>query len=152
MEEGRTLADYDVQKENTIHLIPKINIEVFKVILDANGGIFTDSEQYIIEKWDNEYYDNLIIPTKDGYTFKGYFTEKIGGTKFEMILNESGIDKDMIFYAQWEENSSVLPSINEEIKNPQTGDDIGISIILGIISLVSFVSLNSYIIRKNKSI
>ena len=114
MENGRTLADYDVQKDGTIHLQLVINKEKYKVIFDSNGGKFDESEQYVIEEWNNDYYDNLVKPTREGYTFKGYYTEKIGGTKFELILAESGIDSDMTFYAQWEENSVVIPSIPKE--------------------------------------
>ena len=163
MENGRTLADYDVQKDGTIHLQLVINKEKYKVIFDSNGGKFDESEQYVIEEWNNDYYDNLVKPTREGYTFKGYYTEKIGGTKFELILAESGIDSDMIFYAQWEENSVVIPSIPEEEnsavipeipeeENPKTFDDFVYSILMLSVSIIGLIGIAIFLKKKNKTI
>jgi len=118
----------------------------YKVTFNANGGLFKDNKEIlIIDKWENNMETTLEKPIRDGYKFKGYYTEKTGGTKFEMILNESGIDSNMIFYAQWEENSAA----SEAIENPNTGDNIKISIILLILSSVGlFVTFN--IINKKK--
>ena len=167
LEEGRTLADYNIQVGNTILL--SIVEQKYKVTLNANGGKFNNLEQYIIEEWDNSIYDNLVIPTKEGYTFKGYYTEKIGGTKFELILAESGIDSDKTFYAQWEENSvqdseqstssptptqpettnnSTTSKMTEEIENPETGGNINLTYFMVSSVIVSFLILN--FIKKQK--
>lgn len=167
LEEGRTLADYNIQGGNTILL--SIVEQKYKVTLDANGGKFNNLEQYIIEEWDNSIYDNLVTPTKEGYTFKGYYTEKIGGTKFELILAESGIDSDKTFYAQWEENSvqdseqstssptptqpettnnSTTSKMTEEIENPETGGNINLTYFMVSSVIVSFLILN--FIKKQK--
>ena len=121
LEDGRTLADYNIQLENELDLE-----YIVKVIFDANGGKFGNDNNYAIDDWDASFYDSLTNPTRDGYIFNGYYTERNGGTKFEMILNEAGIDSDMTFYAQWK--------LAEEV--PQTFDTVGNSILIGIISLI----------------
>ncbi len=143
LEEGRTLADYEVEKDDTIHLTLTQAEEYFKVIFDANGGVFEENKNiYTIEEWKNEYEETLKKPTRDGYTFKGYYTEKIGGTKFELILAESGIDHDMTFYAQWEEKTV------EE--NPNTLDNIENTMITLVISILGLVGSILYFNNKNK--
>lgn len=143
MEEGRTLADYEVEKDDTIHLTLKQAEEYFKVIFEANGGVFKENKNiYTIEEWKNEYEATLEKPTREGYTFKGYYTEKIGGTKFELILAESGIDHDMTFYAQWEEK-------NVE-ENPNTLDNIEKIVVSLIISILGLVGSILCFNNKNK--
>jgi len=112
----------------------------YKVVFDANGGKFGNDTIYAIDNWNANLYDSLKEPTREGYTFKGYYTEKTGGTKFEMILNESGIDSDMVFYAQW---------IKEE-KNPQTYDGIVNIVLMGSISLIGLSSALIYFRKRNK--
>ena len=124
MDDGRTLADYNIQPNNTIILGYAVN-----VLFDANGGKFSDSQTYTVENWNVNSANELLKPTREGYTFKGYYTEKTGGTKFESILNEAGIDGNMTFYAQWE--------FNEE--NPKTYDGITNSLFIGIISLIGLL-------------
>lgn len=150
MENGRTLSDYNVQKETTINLYWSNNNQQIKVIFDANGGTFENGTTYTIDNWNASLYDNLVTPTKNGYKFKGYFTEKTGGTKFEMILNESGIDSDMTFYAQWEENSAANQPISEVFENPKTGDNIIIYIIMLVISSTGMF-ITSYFIKEQKT-
>ena len=121
-----------------------------KVTFDANGGLFKDKDKYTIENWTYEDYNNLINPTRDGYTFKGYYTEKTGGTKLEMILNESGIDRDMTFYARWEENSvGGAGTAEPEEENPNTYDGIESTILVSLLSFIGLVSISLYI-KKDK--
>lgn len=114
--------------------------EPVKVTFDANGGKFGNENTYIINDWTAELYDSLTKPTRKGYTFKGYFTAKTGGTKFEMILNEAGIENNSIYYAQWE----------KEEENPKTFDGIKNSILIGSISLIILISAIIYLTKRNK--
>jgi len=106
-------------------------VKKIKVVLYSNGGNFKNNESSLIfEDWNNEEYEydfengqnNLEKPVREGYKFLGYFTKENGGTKIDNIMAEAGIDEDMIFYAQWEENSSEAePPIQEE--ENQSGED-----------------------------
>ena len=82
----------------------------YSITLDANEGKFEDNKTtLVIENWEDSKLESLEIPTRNGYGFKGYYTEKRGGTSLEMYIAEAGIDKDgLIFYAQWEVNKYTL--------------------------------------------
>ena len=82
----------------------------YSITLDANDGKFEDNKTTIvIENWENSKLESLEIPTRNGYTFKGYYTEKTGGTSLESYIAEAGIDQDgLVFYAQWEINKYTL--------------------------------------------
>ena len=88
--------------------IEAIGNKIHKVIFDANEGKFSEGNNILkfddAEKID---FDKLEQPTKDGYKFIGYYTEKVGGTSLVDIMNsEAGIESDLTFYARWEDNSS----------------------------------------------
>lgn len=145
-----TLTEEDKEtirvSNNKITSIPDV-IEVifakeigYKITFDANGGKFGNETIYAIDNWDVSLYDSLTKPTRDGYKFEGYYTEKTGGTKFEMILNESGIDSDMTLYAQWK--------LEEEV--PKTLDNITNSIMIGTISLIGLVGATIYLRKRIK--
>ena len=152
-----TLTEEELEtykKEYAVSQVPKKIIMIFgegyKVTLDANGGKFTSGDKYIIDNIINFDYLNFNKPTREGYEFIGFFTEKTGGKSFEEIMNsESGIESDMTFYARWEETTSIVPGEPEE-ENPKTYDGIGTSIFIGTISLIGLVGATFYLKRKSK--
>lgn len=76
----------------------------YKVIFDANGGEFKTGEDTLtIQEWKIGDEENLEKPSREGYEFLGYFTEKSEGTSLEKYIAEAGIDGDLTFYAQWKE-------------------------------------------------
>ena len=139
LEDGRTLADYNVKKENTLQVLLK---EVkYKVIFDANEGEFKDGNYLVIDEWINGMESTLEFPTREGYDFIGFYTSKNEGTKLEFILAESGIDKDMTFYAQWEERAEC----------PQTFDSIVLNIIFFAVSLI-LLCITIYLYHSKKEL
>lgn len=119
--------DYPNGKTNFValtlnHFSPYVIYEeVYRVVFEANGGMFKDGKDILtIEEWKIGDEQNLEKPTKQGYKFLGYFTEKTEGTSLEKYLAEAGIDYDLTFYAQWEE------IIIEDDKNDNIGDNINI--------------------------
>lgn len=124
LEEYETVVKDGVASFETDHFSTYIlaekeeKVQTYKLIFDTNEGKFTNGKTKIefedVTKFKTTDIEN---PVKDGYTFKGWFTEKTGGISFDTVMNgEVGIQKDSTFYAQWEENSSVgerEPEISE---------------------------------------
>ena len=80
---------------------------IYKVKFDVNGGkaVSPTSKEYVA----GEKFGTLPKTTKSGYTFKGWYTEKSGGTK---VTASTVVKKDMTLYAQWRRN---LTSTNTEV-------------------------------------
>lgn len=91
-------------ENDTLRLYAIWEEQKYSVTFDANEGAFTDNKTtLVVEEWDDTKLNSLEKPTREGYVFKGFFTEKTGGTSLESYIAESGIDQDgLIFYAQWE--------------------------------------------------
>ena len=70
------------------------------VTLNANGG--TSSVGSIAVVYDGKY-NGLQNPTRNGYTFKGWYTSKTGGTKVTSTTTVS-LTSDHTLYAQWTAN------------------------------------------------
>lgn len=96
--------------------IEAIGNKIHKLSFDANEGMFLEGNNILkfddAEKFD---FDKLETPTRDGYKFIGYYTEKVGGRSLDDVMNsEAGIEADITFYAQWEKISNEEePPINE---------------------------------------
>lgn len=69
----------------------------YKVTFDANGGSTPTASKTVTY---NNTYGTLPTPTKDGYTFSGWYTAKSGGTKITADTKVT-ITADQTLYAQW---------------------------------------------------
>ena len=76
-----------------------LTIGEYKLTLDANGGLINN--QSVIESTfsSGDVYGELPVPTKEGYKFQGWFSEKDGGTQISEtdIINQN----DTVIYAHW---------------------------------------------------
>lgn len=155
---------YTYNSETGEIIIPKENLTgeitidataleiTYKLILDSNEGKFPDGKNKLefddVTKCDMTKIEN---PVRDGYTFKGWFTEKNGGTPIEIVMSsEDGIKENTTFYAQWEENLREEDLANsydgEKDKTPKTGT-IDVALVMSVI--VSFISIGGIIIVKD---
>lgn len=147
--------------------------ETYKVVFNANSGIFNNGKDVLtILDWQIDE-ENLEKPTREGYEFLGYFTEKIGGTSLEKYIAEAGIDRDITFYAQWKEivddkvednnnnnEGNASSDINNKIntneesinignntnsgKNPQTGDNVIFFLVIFATSVIGILVTVKY--------
>lgn len=99
----------------------------FTVIFDANGGsVSTTSKALAFE----DSYGTLPVPTRDNYTFAGWFTSATGGTQ----VSENDVPteaKDVTLYAQWTPNKFTVTynanggSVSTTNKELTFGDSYG---------------------------
>ena len=76
----------------------------YKITLEANEG-YTTTESIMVAY--DATYANLPEPTRTGYTFDGWFTEKNGGTKVDNSTTVK-ILQDQTLYAHWTINTYTL--------------------------------------------
>lgn len=79
-----------------------IDVGKYKVTFDANGGNVDNGKEYMYCFYGDKY-EELPTPTKAGYKFVGWFTEKNGGT--EVTKDTSVPEGDHTLYAKWEERA-----------------------------------------------
>lgn len=95
LEEGRTLADYNIQKGSSINL----NIKPSKIIFDANSGTGTMEPQSFTYGEKQEISANTF--TREGYVFNCWNTEKDGSGVSYNDRKSISIEEDITLYAQW---------------------------------------------------
>ena len=85
--------------ENKSDIILKFSFaKVFTITFDANNGTVSPLNKTVIE---NSTYGDLPIPTKTGYIFLGWYTNKEFGEKIESTTKVT-ITNNQTLYAKWE--------------------------------------------------
>ncbi|TLG74315.1 leucine-rich repeat domain-containing protein [Culicoidibacter larvae] len=120
--------------------------ELFKVSFSVDSSII---EENTIAYGD--VINKPITPTKPGYSFLGWYTEPIGGTKWN-FNSDAMPENDLILYAQWQENSVSETSDNNLTSTittlPNTGSNSLEAIIIGVLTVLSAGIL--YVVNKNR--
>ncbi len=96
-----------------------IDADIHTITFDANGG---SCDTATADTNGDGVLTTLPTPTRDGYTFDGWFTAKDGGDK---VTTETTFSADTTLYAHWTKNSSgggtVTPTPDPE--EPSVGED-----------------------------
>ncbi|EGB9983327.1 LapB repeat-containing protein [Listeria monocytogenes] len=98
---GGTKWDFETDKmpANDMTLYAQFTINQYTVKLDAEGTISTENVTY------NELVPEPAAPTKEGYTFTGWYDAPTGGTKWDFQTDKIPA-KNITLYAQFEKNTS----------------------------------------------
>lgn len=74
------------------------NPNTYTITFDSNGG--NNIATVLTVTYDKTYGDTLPTPTKEGYSFDGWFTEKTGGTQVTSTTRVD-ISENATLYAHW---------------------------------------------------
>ena len=98
-----------------------IDADIHTITFDANGG---SCDTATADTNGDGVLTTLPTPTRDGYTFAGWFTAKDGGNK---VTTETSFSADTTLYAHWTKNSSgdgtVTPTPTPDPEEPSAGED-----------------------------
>lgn len=103
---GDEKFDFDADTTNApnvLELVAKWEKSKYTVKFVSEHGSFADQT---IEHGKPIDTDKLTIPTVEGYTFDGWYTDDTYSTKFDFSTPITG---DTKVYAKWEKNAPVLP-------------------------------------------
>lgn len=94
-----------------VNFAVKYTANTYTITWNANGGnVSPESSTYTY----GGSTVTLPTPTWDGHTFNGWFTEETGGTQITEIGTTNKPTSDVIYYAQWTENTPVTPEPEPE--------------------------------------
>lgn len=136
-----TMPDTNITIKATFEIAPK-----YKVTFETNGGSSIATQEVL----KGEKATRPTNPTKEGYTFKDWYTNNNFATTFNF---SSPITSDTKVYAKFEK---IIPQTQQTIESqnvsatntPKTGDNVYVYIALMLISVVGLIGTT--IIFKNK--
>ena len=101
IEKGQ-LARLAGEDSNIIEIYSKFTLHEYTIAYHRNGGTIADNANPTTYTTEDEDI-TLVDPTRDSYTFNGWFTEETFDNKVEKI--EKGTYGDLNLYALWNKNS-----------------------------------------------
>lgn len=120
---GASARSWDKTSATTLYA--KWTANTYKVTFNANGGTTPTASKNVT--YDSTY-GTLPTPTKDGHTFKGWYTSASGGTQITSSTKVS-ITSAQTLYAQWTINTYTVTFKNYdgttlETKTVSFGSDV----------------------------
>ncbi|MCL2116780.1 MAG: InlB B-repeat-containing protein [Methanobrevibacter sp.] len=92
------------KRDNGLTIESKEKVASYKITWNANGGKIGSKNTKVTRLKKGSKIGKLAAtPKRSGYTFKGWYTKKSGGTK---ITKNTKPKKIVIYYAQWKKGSS----------------------------------------------
>lgn len=105
---GTSARSWDKTSATTLYA--KWTANTYKVTFSANGGTTPTASKNVT--YDSTY-ETLPTPTRNGYTFKGWYTATNGGTQITSS-SKVAITASQTLYAQWEQISYTISyNVNE---------------------------------------
>lgn len=125
LENGRTLSDYSIKSTDILYILGDL-YHTF----NSNGGQFgciselecipDDQTEYLMPHYTLYEKSDYLIPKREGYIFKGWFTKSIGGYPIH-YYNEYNLweSEGTQLYAQWDiEGTITIDLVNREPDEP----------------------------------
>lgn len=96
------ITDQSFNVDISLNYEQYVGTDKSKIVLDANGEdvILTPT---VLQRDVESYAVDLPIPTRDNYTFIGWYTDKIAG---DLVDDNTIINGDIIYYAHWQLDSN----------------------------------------------
>lgn len=103
-----TKYDFDAVVNSDLTLYAKWAINTYKVSFDSKGGTEVDEQTVEYKATVTKPED----PTKEGYTFAGWYTSSYYSTEYDFTKN---VTKDLTLYAKWTE---IPKTVSYEVGTP----------------------------------
>lgn len=128
----KTKLDKEVQATTLVdpnchELFTSFSANTYTISFDAAGG--TGGPSAVTVTFDKALPEIQGLPSRDGYTFTGYYSEKTGGTEFyssELVPADMTyiIPSNTVLYAQWNKNPEPPQPEPTPTPDDEGGDDV----------------------------
>lgn len=86
-----------MRENHTLYAHWTENVAAYTVFFDANGGTVSESSRRVVN---GETFGQLPVPSRNGYTFAGWYTASAGGSRVA-ASNVVSLAGDQTLYARW---------------------------------------------------